>query len=146
MVSDSYLSAFAWFLTSLVPHQKTISEEFVPPQPRMACLLPKERPGGHMKRSLATVVTLIVLSLAALPAAAQTRTRCSTRSTSTFNGRTQSRYDTRYRGVTQYRNDAYRADANSNNVYVDANGNVVSDDRYYGRDRSVWQAHRDKIT
>ena len=99
-----------------------------------------------MKRSLATVVTLIVLSIAALPAAAQTRTRCSTRSTSTFNGRTQSRYDTRYRGVTQYRNDAYRVDANGNNVYVDANGNVVSDDPYYGQDRSVWDAHRDKIT
>ncbi len=130
-------------MTSLVPHQKTISEEFVRPQRRMACLLPKERPGGQMKRSLATVVTVIVLSMAALPAAAQTRTRCSARSTST---RTQSRYDTRYRGVTQYRNDAYRVDANRNNVYVDANGNVVSDDPYYGQDRSVWDAHRDKIT
>ncbi len=91
-----------------------------------------------MKRLLATLITLIVLSMAALPAAAQTRTRCSTRSTSTYNGRTRNQYQTPYNRVTQYPNDAYRVDANGNIVYAD--------DPYYGQDRSVWESHRDKIT
>ena len=75
-----------------------------------------------MKKAIATLVTLIVLSMAALPVAAQTRSRCSTRST--YNGRTA--YNSRYR-YDAYRNDVYS-------------------DTYYGRNRSVWQEHRDKIT
>jgi len=103
-----------------------------------------------MKRLIATLVTLTVLSLAALPAAAQTRTRCSTRSVATYvssyRGRTQGRYATRYNRNSQYPNDAYRVDANGNYVY-DANGNYVYDDPYYGgQNRSVWEEHRDKIT
>jgi hypothetical protein len=94
-----------------------------------------------MKKLIATLVTLTLLSLAALPAAAQTRTRCATRSVATYassyRGRTQSRYATRYNRNTQYQNNAYR---------VDANGNYVYDDPYYGQNRSVWQEHRDKIT
>ena len=81
-----------------------------------------------MKKSIATLVTLTLLSLAALPAAAQTRTRCSTRSVATYvssyRGRPQSRYATRYNRNTQYQNNAYRVDANGNYVY-DANGKFI---------------------
>jgi len=85
-----------------------------------------------MKKAIATLVTLIVLSMAALPVAAQTRSRCSTRST--YNGRTA--YDTSYNRDARYRNNAYRNDAYRNDVYNDN----------YGQNRSVWQEHRDKIT
>ena len=71
-----------------------------------------------MKKLLATLVALIVLSMAALPAAAQTRGRRA------INRTTYSRYDSR----------VYR------------NGQTVYDD-YYGYDnRSIWEKHRDKIT
>jgi len=82
-----------------------------------------------MKKLIATLVTLVVLSMAALPAAAQTRTRCSTRSTNS--GRT-------YSSDARYRDDQYRSDAYRNDVYTD--------DNYYGQNRSVWDKHRDKIT
>lgn len=85
-----------------------------------------------MKKLIATLVTLVVLSMAALPVAAQTRTRCSTRST--YNGRTDSRYDARYNRDGRYRTDGYRYDTYSN------------DDYRYGQNRSVWDRHRDKIT
>ena len=91
-----------------------------------------------MKKAIATLVTLIVLSMAALPVAAQTRSRCSTRST--YNGRTA--YDTSYNRDVRYRNSAYRNDAYRNDTYR----NDVYTDNYYGQNRSVWQAHRDKIT
>lgn len=87
-----------------------------------------------MKRFIATLVTLIVLSMAALPVAAQTRRRCSNQTT--YNGRTS--YNTSYNRDARYRDTAYR-----NDVY--RNDGVYADD-YYGQDRSVWQAHRDKIT
>ena len=64
---------------------------------------------------------------------------------SSYRGRTQSRYATRYNRNSQYPNDAYRVNANGNYVY-DANGNYVYDDPYYGQNRSVWEEHRDKIT
>jgi hypothetical protein len=89
-----------------------------------------------MKRFLATLVTLIVLSMAALPVSAQTRTRCATRST--YSGRTQTRYDARYNRDSQYREAIYRDGVARNDGYYD--------DTYYGQDRSVWQEHRDKIT
>ena len=87
-----------------------------------------------MKRVIATLVTLIVLSMAALPVAAQTRRRCTNQST--YNGRTA--YNTSYNRAVRsqantYRNDVYRSDS------------VYADD-YYGQNRSVWQEHRDKIT
>jgi hypothetical protein len=84
-----------------------------------------------MKKLIATFVTLIVLSMAALPVAAQTRGRYSNRST--YNGRTSSRYDARDDSQSRYRNNVYRNDS-----YYDNNR--------YGRDRSVWDKHRDKIT
>jgi hypothetical protein len=75
-----------------------------------------------MKKLIATFVTLIVLSMAALPVAAQTRGRYSNRSV--YNGRSDSRYDSRYNNDGRYRNDSYRYDQN----------------------RSAWDKHRDKIT
>jgi hypothetical protein len=90
-----------------------------------------------MKKLIATLVTLIVLSMAALPVAAQTRGRCVNRSTN--NVRYDSRYDTRYRDG-RYRNASARAD----NVYYD--GTYNNDNYRYGDNRSVWDKHRDKIT
>lgn len=70
-----------------------------------------------MKKLIATLMTLIVLSLAAVPAGAQTRDRRSYRRAA------QTRYDDRYEHG-RYRNDQYR----------------------YEDDRSIWDKHRDKIT
>lgn len=70
-----------------------------------------------MKKLIATLTCLIVLSMTALPVAAQRRSRWS-------NNRPvySTRYDNRY--DTSVYNDSYR----------------------YGRERSVWDKHRDKIT
>jgi outer membrane lipoprotein SlyB len=99
-----------------------------------------------MKKLIATVISLIVLSMAALPVAAQTRGRCA--NTTTYNGRSESRYDSRYdRTVNRdgrYRNDSYRNDGYRNDTY---NNDIYSNDNYrYGQNRSVWEQHRDKIT
>lgn len=76
-----------------------------------------------MKKAIAILISLIVLSMTALPVAAQTRNRYRTRREAQTS-RYYSRYDDRYR------TDRYRYD-----------------DRYdYERDRSVWDRHRDKIT
>lgn len=69
-----------------------------------------------MKKLIATLMTLIVLSIAAVPAGAQTRDRRSYRRAA------QTRYDDRYEN-RRYRNDQYRYE-----------------------DRSIWDKHRDKIT
>ena len=71
-----------------------------------------------MKKLIATLMTLIVLSIAAVPAGAQTRDRRSYRRAAA-----QARYDDRYDNY-RYRNDRYR----------------------YEDDRSIWDKHRDKIT
>jgi hypothetical protein len=78
-----------------------------------------------MKKLIATLLTAVVLSMAALPVAAQTRGRYSSRSV--YNGQTQSRYDSRYR------DGRYRTDLDRNGYRYDQN-------------RSVWNEHRDKIT
>jgi len=93
-----------------------------------------------MKKVIATLVTLVVLSMAALPVAAQTRNRCSNRSTG--NGRVDSRYDSRGNDA-RYRNVSYRTNTYRNDAY---NNDVYSDDYRYGQNRSVWDKHRDKIT
>jgi uncharacterized protein YxeA len=86
-----------------------------------------------MKKILATLVSLIVLSMMALPVAAQTRGRCATNQT------TYSRYDDRYD-----RNTSYDPQYDSN-VY--RNDQTVYRDNNYGYDnRSVWRKHQDKIT
>lgn len=87
-----------------------------------------------MKKLIATVVTLIVLSMAALPVAAQTRARSNR---SVYNERANSRYDRRYdRNVN--RDSSYR-----NNVY---RNNAYRNDNYYDNNDSFWDQHRDKIT
>lgn len=76
-----------------------------------------------MKRLIATLVCLVTLSGAAVSVEAQTRNRSANRRTA---------QNTRY---------AHRYD---NNVYRE---NTTHNDNYsYGRDRSVWDKHRDKIT
>ena len=94
-----------------------------------------------MKRLIATLIALIVLSMAALPVAAQTRGRCVNRST--YNGPTNSRYDSRYdsRNDSRYdRNNTYRNDATYNY-------DTYRNDTYrYGDNRSFWSKHRDKLT
>jgi len=85
-----------------------------------------------MKKLLAVLVSVIVLSLTALPAAAQTRCRRANAQT------TYSSYDARYDRTTnydpRYDSSVYR---NDQTVYQD----------YYGYDnRSVWEKHRDKLT
>lgn len=75
-----------------------------------------------MKKLIATVICLVILSMTALPAAAQRRPRWNNRPV--YNTQYDSRYDNNV-----YRNDDYR-----------------NDDYRYGRERSVWDKHRDKIT
>ncbi|HKY30195.1 MAG TPA: hypothetical protein VJM12_19855 [Pyrinomonadaceae bacterium] len=79
-----------------------------------------------MKKAIAIVITLFVLSMSALPVAAQTRNRCSTRRTA------YSRYDGR--SYDRYRAERYRYDDRYDGDYG------------YRDNRSVWQRHRDKIT
>ncbi len=88
-----------------------------------------------MKKLLATLVCLVVLSMSALPAAAQTRRRCATNQTtySRYDGRN-TNYDPRYDNYDpRYDSRVYREDVYRSNDY-----------RY--DNRSVWQKHRDKIT
>ena len=90
-----------------------------------------------MKKLIATFITLILLSIAAMPVAAQTRGRSANRTT--YNGRSASRYDRNVDRSRGYRNDAYRNDVYRNDTY--------NNDTYrYGQNRSVWEKHRDKIT
>ncbi|MDQ2975604.1 MAG: hypothetical protein M3R69_09375 [Acidobacteriota bacterium] len=100
-----------------------------------------------MKRLIATLVSLVVLSMAALPVAAQTRS-CPNRPLGPVTIRqSQGRYTTSSnRGYRNngYRNDSYRNDGYTNDVY---NNDVYTNNDYrYGDTRSVWQKHRDKIT
>lgn len=101
-----------------------------------------------MKKLISTIITLAILSIAALPAAAQTRGRnCSNRNEGAYGGRStyDSRYDTSRNRSSNYRNDAYRNSGYRNNTYY--NNDVYSNDTYrYGQNRSVWDQHRDKIT
>jgi outer membrane lipoprotein SlyB len=84
-----------------------------------------------MKKLLATLLSLVVLSMTALPAVAQTRGRC-------VNRQTTSSYDDRYNRNTSYDT---RYDSS---VY--RNDQTVYDNIYGYDNRSVWQKHRDKIT
>jgi hypothetical protein len=90
-----------------------------------------------MKKLVATVVSLVILSMAAMPAAAQTRARCANRSV--YSARSNNRYNVRYNGDRRY-DDRYATYGYRNNDYR------YGDDYYYRDNRSVWQKHRDKIT
>jgi hypothetical protein len=95
-----------------------------------------------MKKLLATLITLIVLSMVALPVAAQTRARSANRST--YYGRYDNRNTTRYDRAAQYRQNVYR----SNDPYYNSNDPYYnqSSDYRYDQNRSVWDKSRDKIT
>src|SRR6267143_6063533 len=99
-----------------------------------------------MKKIIATLVSLFVLSMTALPVAAQTRNRCSntrTVSNSRYSGYDDRRYDNG-NSTNVYRDGNYRNDSYNNDGYrTDAYGNDVY---RYGQGRSVWDKHRDKIT
>ena len=83
-----------------------------------------------MKKLLATLVAVMVLSMTALPAAAQTRYRRT-------NVQTYSRYDNRYDRTTydpRYDQSVYR------------NDQAIDQDQYGYDNRSIWQKHQDKLT
>jgi len=86
-----------------------------------------------MKKLIATIITLTVLGMTALPAAAQTRNRSVNRSAYS------SRYDGRVDRRTSQRN-VYRSQSYRNNA------SRYDDDYRYGDNRSTWDKHRDKIT
>src|SRR2546426_11844917 len=104
-----------------------------------------------MKKLITTFVSLIVLSMATLPVAAQTRNCRSNRST--YSDRSNRQYDRSvYRDGS--RNDSYRYDTYNNDTYNNDtyNNDTYNNDTYpndnyrYGQNRSVWNQHRDKIT
>ena len=74
-----------------------------------------------MKKLIATVICLVAIASTAIPVEAQTRRRYVDR---TYQTRRYDNYDPRYDPRYDSRNDDYR----------------------YGRDRSVWDKHRDKLT
>lgn len=84
-----------------------------------------------MKKLITTLICLLVLSMTALPVAAQTRSRRS-------NIRSIARYDNRENSNRDYRTDAYRNQVYSNDTYPNSD--------YGYEDRSVWDKSRDKIT
>ena len=88
-----------------------------------------------MKKLTLSIVCLVALGVAAIPVGAQTRTRCTTISRTSYDRRyDQSRsYDSRV-----YRNSGYRS-----NVF---SGSRYGNNDYYGDNRSVWDRSRDKIT
>src|SRR5713226_8376376 len=98
----------------------------------MPCSLLQLQDGGQeMKKLIATVLCLVALSATAIPAGAQTRSRC-------INNRTG--YDRRYdqRNDNGNRNDVYRGDRNRNDVY--RNDQYRNNDYRYDNygNRSVW--------
>src|SRR3989442_7428841 len=101
-------------------------------------LLQLQDGGQEMKKLIATVLCLIALSVTAIPAGAQTRSRC-------INNRTgDRRYD--QRNDNWNRNDVYRDDRYRNDVY--RNDQYRNNDYRYDNygNRSVWTQHRDKLT
>ena len=87
-----------------------------------------------MKKIIATFISLVIMSMAALPAAAQTRTRSINRNV--YQSRSTYRNNVRYNRERQ----------NDNNRYRNDDYQYGNDDWRYGDDRSVWEKHRDKIT
>lgn len=87
-----------------------------------------------MKKVLVSVVCLVALSFAAIPAGAQTRARCSSGSSRRYEDRRTTSYDSRVYQDSGYRNEVYNDPRYRNQDYR------------YGSDRSVWERSRDKIT
>jgi hypothetical protein len=105
---------------------------------RCQCFTP-EVIDNAMKKLISTVICLIVLSVSAMPLAAQTRSRRNNATTysTRYDGRSNrdSRYNRRYDNNVYRNEDVYRSD----DVYR-------NDDYIYRDNRSVWDKHRDKIT
>jgi len=109
-----------------------------------------------MKKFITAIIAVAILSIAALPAAAQTRGRsCSNGGDGGSRGvsRYDNRYDTSRNRSGSYRNDAYQNTGYRNDAYRNTsyrndtyNNGVYSNNSYYGQNRSVWDQHRDKIT
>ena len=89
-----------------------------------------------MKKLAISIVCLLALSFAAVPAGAQTRARCTNSRTS---------FDRRYDRSTStvYNNQVYRNNNYSNDAY--SNNSAYGYDGYYDN-RSTWERSRDKIT
>lgn len=87
-----------------------------------------------MKTLIATLVTLIFLSIAVVPAGAQTRTR-----SRSYNSGQSARYNNRVYDNRSYANRAY--DQYPNDVYRNDSSNYP-----YNQNRSIWDKSRDKIT
>ena len=100
-----------------------------------------------MKKLIAPVLSLVILCVATLPAAAQTRSRCRNIDRTRSVYRTDSnRYNRARRYETyQYRNDNYRY-RNDNYQYRNDDYRYNDDQWVYEDNRSVWERHRDKIT
>ena len=100
-----------------------------------------------MKKLIAPVLSLVILCVATLPAAAQTRSRCRNIDRTRSVYRTDSnRYNRARRYETyQYRNDNYRY-RNDNYQYRNDDYRYSDDQWIYEDNRSVWERHRDKIT
>jgi hypothetical protein len=99
----------------------------------LAHSLPNHKGGGEqgMKRLVLSILCLVALTLTAIPASAQTRTRLTNRGV---------RYDRRFdqnNVVRRYDNQVYR----NNNYRYDSQY-----DNGYWDDRSTWDRSRDKIT
>jgi hypothetical protein len=95
-----------------------------------------------MKRGLLSIVCLVVLSAAAIPVDAQTRSRW------VNNNRAARRYDQRVTRVNNnygYRDSRYRNNAYGNSGYGYDGYNGSYNNRYYDN-RSTWDRSRDKIT
>jgi hypothetical protein len=88
-----------------------------------------------MKKVTLGIVCLVALSFSAIPVGAQTRSRCTT------NNRVN--YDRRYEQSRIYNTRGYRESGYRSNVY---SGSRYRNSEYWGRDRSVWDQSRDKIT
>ena len=83
-----------------------------------------------MKRLVLSIVCLVALTMAAVPAGAQTRTRLGNRSVRA--DRRYDQYNVRRYDNQVYRNDNYRYDPRYDDGYYDG--------------RSTWDRSRDKIT
>ena len=93
-------------------------------------LAQRDTGGFEMKKWLLSLFCLLVVSVATIPASAQTRFRLSNQSRRYSEQRVGRTYDNRVYSDSQYRNNAY-------NQYPGG---------YYYDDKSTWDRSRDKIT
>src|SRR6185369_1936613 len=100
------------------------------PRPVGTLIAKRDTGGFEMKKWLLSLFCLLVVSVAAIPASAQTRSR--------LNNQSRRGYEQRV-GRT-YNNEVYRDSRYRSNAYNQYPGD------YYYDDRSTWDRSRDKIT